>query len=196
MNSYPSEIKEQSIRYFLNKLHVPKKVIRTVPKKELFIVLSYLGTLSSNLKRKLRTCSKNSLPQCNIKIILTSTNRLFSLFRFKYFTPKELQSHLVQKFSCGNCNVTYYSKTDHHLNVRSSEHIGMSHLTGKRVECKPSAVSDHLLLHNHDSDFNDFTILCRDNNGFRLLIKESILISRDSLVLNKNTASIPLLLFD
>ena len=71
----------------------------------------------------------------------------------------------------------------------------MSHLTGKRVECKPSVVSDHLLLHNHDSDFNDFTILCRDNNGFRLS-KESILISRDSPILNKNTAPIPLLLFD
>ena len=79
------------------------------------------------------------------------------------------------------------------LNVRSSEHIGISHLTGKRVECKPSAVSDHLLLHNHDGDFNDFTILCRDNNDFRLLIRESILISRDYPVLNKNTASIPLL---
>ena len=33
-----------------------------------------------------------------------------------------------------------------------------------------------------------------DNNGFRLLIR--ILISRDSHVLNKNTAAIPLLLFD
>ena len=64
------------------------------------------------------------------------------------------------------------------------------------VKWNPSAVSDHLLLHNHDSDFNDFTILCRDNNGFRLLIKESILMSRDSSVLNKNTAFIPLLLFD
>ena len=74
--------------------------------------------------------------------------------------------------------------------------INFANLTGKRVECKPSVVSDHLLLHNHDSDFNDFTILCRDNNGFRLLIKESILISRDSPVLNKNTASILLLLFD
>ena len=97
---------------------------------------------------------------------------------------------------CGNCNVTYYGKTERHLNVRSSEHIGISHLAGKRVECKPSAVLDHLLLHNHDSGFNDFTILCRDNNGFRLLIKEYILISRDSPVLNKNTSSIPLLLLD
>ena len=109
---------------------------------------------------------------------------------------KELQSHLVHKFLCGNWNVTYFDKTERHHNVRSSEHIGTPHLTGKRVECKPSTLSDHLLLHNHDSDFNDFAILCQDNNGFRLLIKECILISRDSSVLNKNTASIPLLLFD
>ena len=168
----------------------------TVPKKELFIVLRYLGTMSSNLKQKLRTYSKNSLPQCNIKIILNSTNGLSSLFRFKDVIPKELQFHIVYKFSCGNCNVTYYGKTEPHLNVRCSEYIGISHSTGKRVECKPSAVSDHLLLHKHDSDFNDFTVLCRDNNGFRVLLKESILISRDSPVLNKNTAYISLLLFD
>ena len=34
-------------------------------------------------------------------------------------------------------------KTEDHLNVRFSEHIGISKLTGKRVECKPSAVLDH-----------------------------------------------------
>ena len=72
-------------------------------------------------------------------------------------------------------------------------HLGISHLTEKRVECEPSAVSYHLLLHNCDSDFNDFTILCLDNNGFRLLLKEFILKSTDSPALNKNTASIPLL---
>ena len=187
-NGYPSGIIEQSIKSFLNKLHVPKKVIPIFPKKELFIVLPYLGTLSSNLKRKLRTCFKNSLPQRSIK----SRKRLSSLFRSKDIIPKELQSHLVYKFSCDNYNITYYGKTDRHLNVRFSEHKGISHLTGKRVECKPSAVSDHLLLHNHDRDFIDFTILSLDNNGFRGLLKESLLISRDSPVLNKITASIPL----
>ena len=35
----------------------------------------------------------------------------------------------------------------HHLNERSSKHICISHLTGKEVECKPSAVSHHLSLH-------------------------------------------------
>ena len=108
------------------------------------------------------------------------TNGLSSLFRFKDLIPLELQSHIVYKFLCDNCNVTYYGKTECHLNVRSCEHIGI-HLTGKTIECKSSLVPYHLLLHNHDSDFNNFTILCRDNNGFRLL---------------KKTASLPLLLFD
>ena len=114
-----------------------------------------------------------------------STNCLSSLFRFQDAIPKEFQSHLVYKFSCGNCNVTYYGKTERHLNVRSSEQIGISHLTGKKVECKPSAVSVYLLLHNHDSSLNEFTILCRDNNR---------LTSRNSPVLDNNTVSVPLLL--
>ena len=110
--------------------------------------------------------------------------------------PKELKLYIVYTISCDNCNVTYHGKTEHHLSVRSSAQLGISHLTGKRVECKPSAVLDYRLLHNHDSDFNYFSILCQNNNGFRLLLKESILISRDSSVFSKNTASVPLLLFD
>ena len=58
------------------------------------------------------------------------------------------------------------------------------------------AVSGHLLLHKHDSKFNDLATLCQDNNAFRLLLEESILISRYYFVLNKSTASIQLLLFD
>ena len=42
----------------------------------------------------------------------------------------------------------------------------MSHLTGERVGYNPSVASDHLLMHNYDSDFKDFTIPCRDNSGY------------------------------
>ena len=124
----------------------------------------------SNLKRRLKASFKNSLAQCNIKMIRKSTNRLSSLFRFIFVTPKELESHIVCKFLCGSCNNTYYGRTLCHFNVRSGEHLALSHLTGKRVECNPSAVSGHLLQYNHDSDCNDFTILCGDNNGFRFLL--------------------------
>ena len=84
----------------------------------------------SNLKRRLKVSFKNSLPQCNMKMILKSTNRP-SLFRFKFVTPKELESHIVCKFLCGSCNNTYYGRTLCHFNVRSGEHLVLSHLTGK-----------------------------------------------------------------
>ena len=103
--------------------------------------------MSSNLKRKLQISIRNSLPQCNIKVILKSTKRLSALFRFKDVIPKKLRSHLIYKFSCSSCNATYYGKTERHLNVRSGEHISLSPLTGNRVACKPSAISEHLLVH-------------------------------------------------
>ena len=139
-NSYPSVIVDLSIRTFLNRLYVPKQVYLTAPKLELLIILPFLGTMSSNLKQKLQTSIRNSLPQCNIKVILKSTNHLSSLFRFKDVISKELSSHLVYKFSCRSCHATYYGKTERHLNVRSGGHIGLSSRTGNRVTCKPSAM--------------------------------------------------------
>ena len=196
-NSYPSSIIEFSIRTFLNRLYVPKQVYSTAPKKELLIILPFLGTMSSNLKRKLQTSIRNSLPQCNIKVILKSRNHLSSLFRFKDVIPKELRSHLVYKVSCSSCNATYYGKTERHLNVRSGEHIGLSPLTEYRVACKPSAISDHLLLHeDNNSSFNNFSILCCVNNTYKLSLRQSILIKRDSPDLNRNVSSMPLLLFN
>ena len=78
-NSYLSEMTEQSIKSFLNKLYVPRKLMSSIAEKKVFIILPYLETISSNLKQKLRNCLKNSLPQCNIKIILESTKRLSSI---------------------------------------------------------------------------------------------------------------------
>ena len=161
-------------------------------KRNFFIVLPYLRTIWFKLKQKLRTCFNNSLPQCNIRIILKSTNSLFSLFHFDDILPKEIQSDIIYKFWGGSCNNAYYGKTECHLNGRSSEQIGISHLSRKRVEFKQCAVSDQLLLHKQ----HDFPILYRDNNGFRLILREPLLISKDSPALDKNTASVLLSLFD
>ena len=196
-NSYLSGIIELSMRTFLNRLYVPKQVYSTAPKKELLIILPFLGTMSSYLKRKLQTSIRNSLRKCNIKVILKSTNHLSSLFCFKDVKPKELKSHLVYIFSCSSCNATYYGKTERHSNVRSDEHIGLSLLTGNRIASKPSAISDRLLLHEHNnSNFNNFSILCCENNAFKLSLRESILIKRDSPELIRNVSSVLLPLFN
>ena len=98
---------------------------------------------------------------------------------------------------CSNCKVTYYGKTDRHFFTRAAAHMGISNLTGKRLQCvKQSAVSDHLLECNCSIDFDHFDILPSDANKFRLLIKESLLIKRDQPQLKKTIKSFSLKLFD
>ena len=78
-----------------------------------------------------------------------------------------------------------------HLKIRSGEH------TFKKV--KPSAetsIRDHLLFCNHNTLFDDFTILAQGTNKFLLEIKEGLLIKLDKPILNKNISSAPLVLFD
>ena len=145
----------------------------------------------------MQTSIRNSLPQCNIKVTLKSLNHLSSLFCFKDVIPKEFRSHRVYKFSCSSCNATYYGKTEHHLNVTSGEHIDLSPWTFTRFAWKTSAISDYLSLHEHNNNsFNDFLILCCENNVFKLSLRELILIKRDPPELNRNISSVPLLLFN
>ena len=61
---------------------------------------------------------------------------------------------------------------------------------------KSTAVKDHMLICDQPISFDDFKVLASSNSEFHLKIKESLLISRDQPVLNKNEASLPLHLFD
>ena len=84
-----------------------------------------------------------------------------------------------------------------HLLTRATKHMLISHLTDKRLKnVKQSAVSDHLLICNCNVTFDNFKILSKETNNFKLLIKESILIARDKPELNKTIKSFPLKLFD
>ena len=168
----------------------------TVPQKELLIILPFLGKLSLKIRNRLQNCIKNNIPFCKLKVAFQSKNRLATLFRFKDVIPKELDSNLVYKFSCSSCNATYYGKTKRHFKVRASEHLGMTPLTDKHVKSpKKSVIFEHILLKGHQASFNDFSILSKEANEFKLLIKESLLISRDKPELNKNIYSTPLELF-
>ena len=132
-NNYPVALIDQCVKTFLNKIYVPKRILITVPKKDVLIILPFLGQFSLNLRSRLHNCFNKTLPRCNIKVIFQSKNLLTNLIRFKDSIPKELRSHIVYKFLCSNCNITYYGETERHLNVRPGEHLSLSALTGKRV---------------------------------------------------------------
>ena len=191
--AFPIKLVDNCIKNFLNKKFLNTPVTLTVKKKELFIVLPYLGSLSHALRTRLQNSINKNLPFCKIK----STTRLSNFFRFKDKVPFNLRSNVVYKFSCGRCNATYYGETCRHLNVRVGEHSDISTLTGKKSKArKTTAVKDHMLFCDHIVSLDDFKILTSSNSEFHLKIKESLLISPDKPELNRNEKSLPLCLFD
>ena len=48
-NNYPVGLIDQCVKTFLNKIYVPKRILVNVPKKDVLIVLPFLGQFSLNL---------------------------------------------------------------------------------------------------------------------------------------------------
>ena len=162
----------------------------------MLVVLPYLGIFSLNLRKCLYKLVRKSLSQCNIKAIFQSKNWLSSFFKFKDSISLYPYSHFTYEFQCSNCNATYYGKTERHLKVRAGEHISTSPLTGKRVNNnKKSSFKDHCLLPGNVCSFEDFAVLNYESHKFKRLIKESLLVTKDTPLLNKQVESLKLELF-
>ena len=69
---------------------------------------------------------------------------------------------------------------------RVQKHLGILPLSGKFVKMsKKSAIFDHMLLYNQKAKLDQFMVLLKENNRFKLELKESFLISCDKSILNK-----------
>ena len=67
---------------------------------------------------------------------------------------------------------------------------------GKRVNNdKKSSVKDHCLLSAQVCSFNDFTVSNYESHKFKRLINESLLVTKDKLLLKKQVKSLKLELF-
>ena len=173
-NGYPSKVIDFCIKNFLNKIHLPKKTVATAAKKEIFIMLPFLGPLSLQIRTWISKLAASKLPYCNLKVVFRSTRRLSNCFSFKDNIPKFLCSGLVYKFSCSDCNVTYYAKTKRHFKVRMSEHLSISSKTGKTVKTmhQTTAIYDHFLTSSSCSptNFENFSILAHESNDLKLTL--------------------------
>ena len=88
--------------------------------------------------------------------------------------------------------------TKRHFKVRICEHLGISNLIEKKVKAdnnKLTAIQEQLLCRNYSPSFEDFSILTREINDFKLRIMKSLLITRDKPILNKADSFLPLELF-
>ena len=196
-NGYPISFIDKWVKRSLDKVFIVKKTFLTSSKNQLVCVLPFIDKTSLQLRSRLFKSIQGNLQFCSLKVVFQSPCNLCSLFHFKDTLDKKIRSDLVYRYTCSNCNVTYYGKTYRHFFTRAAEHMGISNLTEKRVKnVKQSAVSDHLLQCDCSINFDDFDILASETKNFRLLIKESLLIMRDKPVLNRTTTSFPLKFFD
>ena len=69
-NSYPRDFVDKCIKEFLNRVLTRKVVVSTVPKKDLMIVLPYLGKLSLQIRTRINRVMKNIPPHCSFRIVL------------------------------------------------------------------------------------------------------------------------------
>ena len=74
--------------------------------------------------------------------------------------------------------------------------LDVSVLTKEKVKPKVVVVSDHLLLCNHPANFENVSVLTKDNRKFVLELKESLMIMRNIPCLSRNVRFAPLYLFD
>jgi hypothetical protein len=102
----------------------------------------------------------------------------------------------VYRFSCNSCNAVYIGQTKRHLHTRGCEHIGISALTSRPVkQSQNSAIKNHILTTGHNVSLNDFSIIAKGKSFNELCILESLFISKEKPILNKDVASMPLFLF-
>ena len=78
-NSYP----EKFIKNFLNKLHVPKVVELSAARKEVILVLPYLGQQWFEFSNRIQCCLKKNAPVFNLKVVFQSTETTFHAIYFQ-----------------------------------------------------------------------------------------------------------------
>ena len=153
--------------------------------------------ISTEVKVKLHKTFKQLLPTCDLRVIFKVSLRMKNYFNFKDKIKRELRSLLVYNFKCNSCNAEYIGKTKRHYRMRTSKHIGVSPLTGKRIKnnSQISAVHDHMLFCKTIACPENFSILANSSCNFKLEIQESILIKLLKPTLNKNISSVLLHFF-
>ena len=116
--SYPRDFVDKCIKKVLDRVLTQKVVVGTVPKKDLMIVLPYLGKLSLQIYTRINSAMKNKLFHCNFRIVFQCKCKLINFFKFKDKIPIFLSSGIAYKIKCSGFNATYYGKTKRLFTVR------------------------------------------------------------------------------
>ena len=68
-NAYPQKFVDKCIQKFLNNMYIQMPKVPSVPKKELIIILLYLGNMSQIVKTKLTKTMSKYMKFCKLRVI-------------------------------------------------------------------------------------------------------------------------------
>ena len=198
-NSFPLHFIDRLIQKFLNNLFLKRNRDKIdSDKKEVTMLLPFLGIASIQLKKRLIKLTRSCCPNIKVNVIFSAKNRLFNAFHYKDRIPNDIRSLILYKFKCSICINTYVGKTKRHNIVRRYEHLGVSVLTNKPFKYNKdtcTAIRKHINDDNHQCDSDSFKIVGSASNDFHLKIKESLLILKEKPQLNVSNESLPLYVF-
>ena len=100
-NGYTLDFIERHIGRMLNKL-LQRSSKETplnydVPKPIVYFTTYFLGDVSKNMAKEMRSLIQSSYPQVHLRILYKSCNTIGSHFSFKDKTPREIMSNFVYK---------------------------------------------------------------------------------------------------
>ena len=189
-NGYSLNFIDVCIQKFMNKIFVKKVIKDTVPQRDYNIILPYLGPMSNRIQKRLKNVFQKFIHVGKINIVFKTQRRISHFLKFKDMIPSDYASHIIYHFKCPCCNAGYIGETRTHHIVRNSQHLGISEFTGKPINSGvPTSVTKHIKSNNCKCSHSDFTIIGRENDYFRRLIKESLFIKQYGYELNPRTST-------
>jgi len=158
------------LRYMTH--HTQNKTASTKMNQKWFTI-PYLNTIS----QKLRHVTKD----LDTKTSYYSLNKLGTIIKGqKDSIPKSLQTNLVYKLSCRDCDATYVGQTGRTLKTRITEH--RNHIN--RNTTTQSVITEHRINLSHEFNWDNVEILDKEQFLSKRLISEMIYIKRQKNSLN------------
>ena len=119
-NGFPGSLFDNTTDKFLNNQYTSNDKAPNVPKRQISIILPFLGSISYYVCRELMSLITRFHPTVAPKIIFKRGFRISNLFSYKDTLPLKCQSGVVCEIKCESCGLSavYIGKTKNILHVR------------------------------------------------------------------------------
>ena len=195
-NGFPEGFIRKQIKWVLDKFQSAdddvSPVVLGCKKREIIMVLPYLGPMSLLIRRNVTNLVHKFYPTVSLKIVFARGYKLQNMFNFKDKLPLKCRSGVMYYIMCKNCgsSSSYGGITVNTLYERfygSNGHLNPS--------TKKSALIEHICTSDNplcEWNFDEIKILDSSDDQLRLRYIESITLKYEPPTLNTQEWSIPL----